>query len=61
MPRWTRRPLRLPWLPVSERTVVRALGGARDRHDPVGDAAAAAGRASGPSGGDQRVAQRVRQ
>jgi uncharacterized protein (DUF2236 family) len=27
MPRWTRRPLRLPWLPVSERTVVRALGG----------------------------------
>nr|WP_221634548.1 oxygenase MpaB family protein [Nocardioides luti] len=26
MPRWTRRPLRLPWLPVSERTVVRALG-----------------------------------
>jgi uncharacterized protein (DUF2236 family) len=28
MPRWTRRPLRLPWLPVSERTVVRALGNA---------------------------------
>ncbi|MCW2765737.1 MAG: hypothetical protein JWO11_1696 [Nocardioides sp.] len=27
MPRWTRLPLRLPWLPVSERTVVRALGG----------------------------------
>lgn len=27
MPRWTRRPLRLPWLPFSERTVVRALGG----------------------------------
>ncbi|SFC67902.1 Uncharacterized conserved protein, DUF2236 family [Nocardioides terrae] len=27
MPRWTRRPLRLPWLPVAERTVVRALGG----------------------------------
>jgi uncharacterized protein (DUF2236 family) len=27
MPRWTRRPLRLPYLPVSERTVVRALGG----------------------------------
>jgi uncharacterized protein (DUF2236 family) len=27
MPRWTRWPLRLPWLPVSERTVVRALGG----------------------------------
>jgi uncharacterized protein (DUF2236 family) len=26
LPRWTRRPLRLPWLPVSERTVVRALG-----------------------------------
>lgn len=26
MPRWTRRPLRLPWLPVSERTVVRTLG-----------------------------------
>jgi uncharacterized protein (DUF2236 family) len=28
MPRWTRMPLRLPWLPVSERTVVRALGSA---------------------------------
>ena len=27
MPRWTRLPLRLPWLPVSERTVVRGLGG----------------------------------
>ncbi|WP_028644763.1 oxygenase MpaB family protein [Nocardioides sp. URHA0020] len=27
MPAWTRGPLRLPWLPVSERTVVRALGG----------------------------------
>lgn len=26
MPRWTRRPLRLPWLPVSERTVIKALG-----------------------------------
>lgn len=26
MPRWTRRPLRLPWLPVSERTIVKALG-----------------------------------
>ncbi len=26
LPRWTRRPLRLPSLPVSERTVVRALG-----------------------------------
>ncbi|HYH33266.1 MAG TPA: oxygenase MpaB family protein [Pseudonocardia sp.] len=26
MPRWSRRPLGLPWLPVSERTVVRALG-----------------------------------
>lgn len=26
MPRWTRRPLLLPWLPVPERTVVRALG-----------------------------------
>jgi len=26
LPRWTRLPLRLPWLPVSERTVVRALG-----------------------------------
>jgi uncharacterized protein (DUF2236 family) len=26
MPRWTRWPLRLPWLPVTERTVVRALG-----------------------------------
>jgi uncharacterized protein (DUF2236 family) len=31
MPRWTRRPLRLPWLPVSERTVVRALGGLTTR------------------------------
>ena len=28
MPAWTRVPLRLPWLPVTERTVVRALGGA---------------------------------
>jgi len=28
MPRWSRRPLRLPWLPISERTVVRALGSA---------------------------------
>lgn len=28
MPRWTRKPLRLPYLPISERTVVRALGGA---------------------------------
>jgi uncharacterized protein (DUF2236 family) len=26
MPAWTRVPLRLPWLPVTERTVVRALG-----------------------------------
>jgi len=26
LPRWTRLPLRLPWLPVSERTVVKALG-----------------------------------
>ncbi|PVG81156.1 DUF2236 domain-containing protein [Nocardioides gansuensis] len=26
MPRWTRVPLRLPWLPVAERTAVRALG-----------------------------------
>jgi uncharacterized protein (DUF2236 family) len=26
MPWWTRRELRLPWLPVSERTVVRAMG-----------------------------------
>ena len=26
MPAWTRPHLRLPWLPVSERTVVRALG-----------------------------------
>ena len=26
MPRWTRLPLRLPWLPVAERTVVRAGG-----------------------------------
>jgi uncharacterized protein (DUF2236 family) len=27
MPAWSRLPLRLPYLPVSERTVVRALGG----------------------------------
>jgi uncharacterized protein (DUF2236 family) len=27
MPAWTRLPLRLPWLPVSERTVLRLLGG----------------------------------
>jgi uncharacterized protein (DUF2236 family) len=27
MPAWTRLPLRLPWLPVSERTTLRALGG----------------------------------
>lgn len=26
MPRWTRWPLRLPYLPISERTVVRAIG-----------------------------------
>lgn len=26
MPRWTRRHLRLPWLPIAERTVVRGLG-----------------------------------
>ena len=26
MPAWTRPPLRLPWMPVTERTVVRALG-----------------------------------
>ena len=28
MPAWTRPPLRLPYLPVSERTVVRVLGSA---------------------------------
>ena len=28
MPAWTRVPLRLPWLPVAEQTVVRVLGGA---------------------------------
>ena len=28
MPSWTRRHLRLPWLPISERTVVRVLGSA---------------------------------
>jgi len=28
MPVWTRRHLRLPWLPVTERTVVRGLGSA---------------------------------
>ena len=26
MPAWTRPHLRLPWLPLAERTVVRALG-----------------------------------
>jgi len=26
LPRWTRRPLRLPWLPVTEATAVRAAG-----------------------------------
>ena len=31
MPRWSRRPLRLPWLPATERTVVRALGTAATR------------------------------
>ncbi len=28
MPRWTRQPLGLPWRPVSDRTVVRAMGAA---------------------------------
>ncbi|MGA8257913.1 MAG: hypothetical protein WB767_15195, partial [Nocardioides sp.] len=28
MPAWTRPALRLPWLPFSERTVVRVLGSA---------------------------------
>lgn len=28
LPAWTRWPLRLPWMPISERTVVRALGSA---------------------------------
>ena len=38
MPAWTRLPLRLPYLPVSERTVVRRPGlGYADRDDPVGD------------------------
>ena len=31
MPRWSRRPLRLPHLPVTERTVVRALGSGATR------------------------------
>jgi uncharacterized protein (DUF2236 family) len=31
MPRWSRLPLRLPWLPITERTVVRALGGIATR------------------------------
>ena len=31
MPAWTRLPLRLPWLPVTERTVVRGLGEAATR------------------------------
>jgi uncharacterized protein (DUF2236 family) len=26
LPPWSRQPLRLPWLPVAERTVVRTLG-----------------------------------
>lgn len=41
MPRWTRLPLRLPWLPVAEATVVRAGGtrsppgsGGSPRHPP---------------------------
>ena len=28
LPRWARRPLRLPWLPVTEHLVGRPLGGA---------------------------------
>ena len=39
MPRWTRPPLRLPWLPVTERTVVRGARRAGHRHDPLGDGA----------------------
>lgn len=31
MPRWSRFPLRLPWLPVAEHTVLRALGSAATR------------------------------
>jgi uncharacterized protein (DUF2236 family) len=31
MPRWTRRPLRLPSTPITDATVVRALGGAATR------------------------------
>ena len=27
LPRWARQPLRLPWLPVTERLVGRPLGG----------------------------------
>ena len=55
MPRWTRRQLRLPWLPISERTVVRALGGAATRTirwalTPGGPQGAAADAASGASG-----------
>ncbi len=31
MPGWTRRPLRLPWLPVTGRAVVRGMGRAATR------------------------------
>ena len=31
LPAWTRRELRLPWLPISERTLVRTLGEAATR------------------------------
>ena len=59
MPVWTRRPLRLPWFPVSERTVVRALGSAATGTIRWALQAAAAVRSSGRrAGGDERVAQR---
>ena len=37
MPRWTRLPLRLPSTPVTDATVVRALGARRHPHHPLGD------------------------
>ena len=40
MPVWARRQLRLPYLPVTERTVVRATGTRAHSDDPLGDGAA---------------------
>jgi uncharacterized protein (DUF2236 family) len=48
MPRWSRFPLRLPWLPVAEHTVVRALGGVATR--TIRWAMTAPPEAEGPAG-----------